>query len=423
MPFVGFALLLVVVGFLVYRATTPEEHERMRNAAARGLLCLSRRLSASAPEADAFADTLRSRCRVPVLTFSLIALHIIVFAGLLFGRGALSDPATLIRWGASIGTRTTNAEWWRLLTSLFVQPGLVAIIVNTAALVQVGSALERLVGRWTLLASYLTAGLVAGVSGVALRPVAVTAGPSGAIAGLYGVLLAIWGVRMLRRSALAIPLAWLRRLLPLAVTFAAASHVAGSVAPASELTGFLVGSLCGVAVAIGHERAAVSRAAFACASTCVLALVWAFTLRGIADVRPEIERVLAVEVQTASAYDEVLGRFKKGRARLPDLIAAIDQTIVPDLKAEQERVEALERVPREHQPLVADARIYLRRRVEGWQLRADGLRKIASLMSRRVADTRVRVHERYTADMLTLGKAETLERQALDALERVKGFR
>jgi len=162
--------------------------------------------------------------------------------------------------------------------------------------------------------------------------------------------------------------------------------------------------------------------AFACASTCGLALMWAFTLRGIADVRPEIERVVAVEAQTASAYDDVLGRFKNGRAGLPDLIAAIDQTIVPDLKAEQERVEGLERVPTEHQPFVADALIYLRHRVEGWQLRADGLRKISSLMSRRVTDTRGRVQERYTADMLTLGKAETRERQALDALERVKGF-
>jgi membrane associated rhomboid family serine protease len=418
---VGFALLLIVVGFLVYRATTPEEHERMREAAGRGLLRLWRRLLSSAPEADAFADNLRSRCRLPVLTLSLVALHIVVFAGLLFGRGALGDPATLVRWGASIGTRTTNAEWWRLLTSLFVQPGFVTLVVNTAALVQVGFALERLVGRWTLLAAYLTAGLLAGLSGVALRPVEVTAGSSATIAGLYGMLLALWGTGMLRRSALAIPLAWLRRLLPLAVTFAAASLFAGSVAPASELTGFMVGSVCGVAVAIGHERAARSRAAFACASTCGLALMWAFTLRGIADVRPEIERVLVVEAQTVSAYDDVLGRFKKGRARMPDLIAAIDQTIVPDLKAEQERVEGLERVPSEHQPLVADALIYLRLRVEGWQLRADGLRKISSLMSRRVADTRGRVQERYTADMLTLGKAETRERQALAALERVKG--
>jgi hypothetical protein len=43
-------------------------------------------------------------------------------------------------------------------------------------------------------------------------------------------------------------------------------------------------------------------------------------------------------------------------------------------------------------------------------------------MSRRVADSRGKVQERYTADMLTLGKAETRERQALDAFERLKGF-
>jgi len=419
---VGLALLLAVVGFLVYRATTPEEHERMRAAAVRGGLRLQRRLVTSAPEADAFAHKLQSRHRLPVVTLSLVTLHIVVFGGLLFGRGALGDPDTLVRWGASIGTRTTNAEWWRLLTSLFVEPGVVALVINTAALAQAGRALERLTGRGMLLAAYLTAGLVAGVSDVALRPVDVTTGSSGAIAGVYGMLLALWGIGALRRSTLAIPSAWVIRLVPLAVTFTAASLSGSAVASASELAGCVVGAICGVAVAIGAERTAISRAAVVCASICGLTVAWAFTLRDIADVRPEIERVLAVEARTASAYDDVLGRFRKGRARVPDLIAAIDETIVPDLKAEQERIDGLERVPHEHQPFIADAAVYLRHRVDGWQLRADGLRKISNLMSRRVADSRGKVQERYTADMLTLGKAETRERQALDAFERLKGF-
>ena len=418
----GIALFLVVVGLLAYRATTRDERERMRDGAGRGLLRLWRSVVTSSPEAHAFADTLRSRCRIPVLTLSLAALHIVVFAGWLVGRGVRADPDTLVRWGASIGTRTTNGEWWRLLTSLFVEPGFVALVVNTAALLQVGFALERLAGRWMVLAAYLTAGLVASVSGVAIRPVDVTVGSSGALVGLYGMLFTLWGIGVLRRTPLTIPLVWLRRLMPLAVTFVGASLVVRSVAPASEVAGFMAGSLCGIAVAVGRERAAAARTAFACVSTCALALLWAFSLRGIADVRPEIERVLAVEARTASAYADVLGRFKKGGARLPDLVAVIDHTIVPDLISEQERVESLERVPREHQPFIADALIYLRGRVESWQLRADGLRKIGSPTSRTVAESRSEGRERHAADMQILGKAETREREALDAFDRVKDF-
>ena len=51
------------------------------------------------------------------MTPAIAALNALVFVGMIFGRGALADPQTIVAWGGSFGPRTTNGEWWRLITS------------------------------------------------------------------------------------------------------------------------------------------------------------------------------------------------------------------------------------------------------------------------------------------------------------------
>src|SRR5215510_11248376 len=55
-------------------------------------------------------------------------------------------PETLVRWGANYGPSTTNGQWWRLVTAMFVHGGMVSLPINLAALVQLGVILERLIG-------------------------------------------------------------------------------------------------------------------------------------------------------------------------------------------------------------------------------------------------------------------------------------
>jgi hypothetical protein len=114
----------------------------------------------------------------------------------------------------------------------------------------------------------------------------------------------------------------------------------------------------------------------------VVVLASAITLRNIADVKPEIARVLAIEERTAAAYQSGSDAFRKGRLSADGLAQLAERTIVPELQAADARLKALTNVPPEHQPLVADAREYLRLRSAAWRAHAEALRKTRGMPER-----------------------------------------
>ena len=185
-----FLFLLVIVAIIAFRLTTGEDRKQLLQKA----LVILREAAVIAREEyerlEPFRAALRQRTRYAIVAPALAALSVMVFARMLFGAGALTDPATLVSWGANFGPRTTNGEWWRLLTSTFVHTGFLRMALETAVLVQLGMLLERLVGRSTFAAVFVAAGVLAGLLNLSAYPMGVTAGTSGAIFGLYGLLLA-----------------------------------------------------------------------------------------------------------------------------------------------------------------------------------------------------------------------------------------
>ena len=99
-----------------------------------------------------FRARLRARTPFPVATPILILINVVVFAMMLFGDGSLGSPSTMISWGANLGERTTNGEWWRLVTSLFVHWGFLHLLANTIGVVLVGLLVEQMVGSVTFVA-------------------------------------------------------------------------------------------------------------------------------------------------------------------------------------------------------------------------------------------------------------------------------
>jgi rhomboid protease GluP len=392
--------LLAMGGFAWY-VLTPAERKRIQDPLVAGLRRVPRLVLLSHAGLEPFRAALRARTRVPLAVPILGGAGVVVFALMAVGPAALDEPDTLISWGASFGPRTTNGEWWRLAAMLCVHAGVLHLVVNTAALVQAGLLVERIVGTAAFATVYLAAGLAAGLVDLAVSPVGVSAGASGAIAGLYGLLIATWGWSQLTRTGVTIPWRALVLLAPPAGVFAAYNLHTGMIGREGEIAGFATGLGLGLALAAGvsERKPPLGRSVVAMAATLVVVTGLALPMRGMTDPRPALQVVLAMEERTAAQYAEAVSRFRAGRVTAAALADLIEGTILPDVHAAAAPLAVLARVPREYRPLVEGAEDYLRLRGHSWQLRATALR---------------------AASMGRLREADQVERASLEALDRAR---
>lgn len=126
------------------------------------------------------------------VTKALIGLNLLVFLIMVL-RGVsfvLPSPEQAIAFGADVGRLTFNGQWWRLLTSMFVHFGIIHIGLNMWCLWNLGRAAEQLMGRVSYLLAYFVSGIFSSIAGVYWHPMGASAGASGAIFGMAGVLVA-----------------------------------------------------------------------------------------------------------------------------------------------------------------------------------------------------------------------------------------
>jgi membrane associated rhomboid family serine protease len=128
----------------------------------------------------------------PWVTWTLVAINVLVYLGELVNSNTLiNDGAMVAKFSPTIGV--ADGQWYRLITSAFLHAppgsgfGIFHILFNMYALIVVGPAIERLLGRARYLSVYLVSALGGSVLFYLLAaPVAVGFGASGAIFGLFG---------------------------------------------------------------------------------------------------------------------------------------------------------------------------------------------------------------------------------------------
>lgn len=119
----------------------------------------------------------------------------------------------------------------------------------------------------------------------------------------------------------------------------------------------------------------------------------------LSDVRPEIERLIAVEEHTARVYDAAVAQFKLGALSADGLTRIIKTSLIPELQDVTLRLQSINQISAEHRALLTHAKEYLQLRSESWRLRAEAL-------------------ERH--NLAELKTAEQIESISLQALARVK---
>lgn len=103
--------------------------------------------------------------------------------------------------GFSSRTPVLSGEVWRLVTSVFSHFTLLHLAGNMVVLIYIGSLIESKLGKWNYLLLYLLTGICASITSVVWHDHKVAAGASGAIFGLFGILLALLSTRFYEVNA------------------------------------------------------------------------------------------------------------------------------------------------------------------------------------------------------------------------------
>ncbi len=133
------------------------------------------------------------RGRKALFTTIFLVFNILVYVAMEMSGGT-TNPSVLLAWGAKSNAAIDAGEWWRSVTPVFIHIGLLHLGFNSYALWIIGQQVEKLYGSARFVILYVLLG-IAGVAGsYAYSPVSLSAGASGAIFGLFGVLL-VFGYR------------------------------------------------------------------------------------------------------------------------------------------------------------------------------------------------------------------------------------
>lgn len=184
-----------------------------------------------------------------------INILIIILMGLSGVNIFIPQIQDIIDWGGNYGPLTTENEWWRLLSSCFIHIGIIHLFMNCIALAYIGLLLEPYLKKWQLITTYLFCGILASLTSLYWNDNLVSAGASGAIFGLCGILIIFLLFNKLDKklnSNLLLPLTSL-------ISINLLSGYKEGIDGAAHIGGFLSGILFGIILSLldGKKKKAI----------------------------------------------------------------------------------------------------------------------------------------------------------------------
>jgi rhomboid protease GluP len=262
-----------------------------------------------------------------------VAANVGVFVAMAVAGAGILEPegAVHVKWGSNFGLATASGEWWRLFTSMFLHFGILHLALNMAALWDVGRMVERMFGNWTFLGVYLAAGVAGAIASLLWHPAVNSAGASGAIFGVFGMLAGY-----LSHRELGVPATIMKRHWSFTVPFIGYNLFIGATLPgidnAAHLGGLATGLAAGYALARPLDPAARSFRPGRLAALAVVALVATVaamgplasvseSARAEVGVHEAVNAAIEADKAATAALKEVVGRLQ-ARAVSPEAAAA-----------------------------------------------------------------------------------------------------
>jgi rhomboid protease GluP len=149
------------------------------------------------PPAETWGQVLRGMF-VPSRTFFatpiLLQLNVLVFFVMVVSGVSASEPSgpDLVAWGSNFTPLTLHGQPWRLVSNIFLHAGFSHLLLNMFSLWLLGVLIEARIGGWRLLLGYFVSGIGASLTSLLYNSLGINSvGASGAIFGLYGMLLVL----------------------------------------------------------------------------------------------------------------------------------------------------------------------------------------------------------------------------------------
>jgi rhomboid protease GluP len=175
---IGFFIFLFALIFPQYRSA---EHKRQ--------------LKGIKPKSDDVIDMLKYL--IPkdehFVTSIILDINILIFIAMIFSGVHIISPngIELLEWGANRRSETTNGDWWRLISSMFLHGGIMHLFLNIYGLVIAALFVEPIFGRTKYFMLYFISGICGSLASIYWYENTISVGASGAIFGLYGAILGL----------------------------------------------------------------------------------------------------------------------------------------------------------------------------------------------------------------------------------------
>jgi rhomboid protease GluP len=316
-----------------------------------------------------------------IATPVIVGINVLVFAIMaLNGINPISPSVEqLLHMGANFGPKTTNGEWWRLLTSNYLHIGFMHLAFNMWALWSAGFLVERMLGTLGFIILYTFSGLAGSLASCFWDPWMVSAGASGAIFGVWGALL---GFLLLQKDS--VPLEALAQLRSSGLAFVGYNLVLGFFIPhidiAAHIGGLVAGFLGGLALSrpLRKEALATRPIRNLLVGGIGLALVAGIVVvapPAAADVQAELMKFGESEEKLLKLHNDLVKQAEARSISPAQMADRIEKDILPEWRTAGAPILSMARVHPDQKKLIDAFCRYIKSREEAWEALVEAARR------------------------------------------------